>query len=83
MVKPAGVWVVAACFNEQAVITHFIERVLAVPGVERLVLIDDGSRDGTVDQIRAFQKHQQELVYLEQRVFLQQIQQLRRMLLGM
>ena len=61
MVKPAGVWVVAACFNEQAVITHFIERVLAVPGVERLVLIDDGSRDGTVDQIRAFQKHQQQL----------------------
>ena len=61
MVKPAGVWVVAACFNEQAVITHFIERVLAVPGVERVVLIDDGSRDGTVDQIRAFQKHQQQL----------------------
>ena len=61
MVKPSGVWVVAACFNEQAVITHFIERVLAVPGVDRLVLIDDGSRDGTVDQIRAFQKHQQQL----------------------
>ena len=61
MVKPSGVWVVAACFNEQAVITHFIERVLAVPGVDRLVLIDDGSADGTVDQIRAFQKHQQQL----------------------
>ena len=61
MVKPSGVWVVAACFNEQAVITHFIERVLAVPGVDRLVLIDDGSGDGTVDQIRAFQKHQQQL----------------------
>ena len=30
-------------------------------GVERLVLIGDGSRDGTVDQIRAFQKHQQQL----------------------
>ena len=59
MAQPAGVWVVAACFNEQAVITHFIERVLAVPGVERLVLIDDGSRDGTVDQIRAWQKRQQ------------------------
>ena len=61
MVKPSGVWVVAACFTEQAVITHFIERVLAVPGVDRLVLIDDGSGDGTVDQIRAFQKHQQQL----------------------
>ena len=61
MASSSCVWVVAACFNEQAVITHFIERVLAVPGVERLVLIDDGSRDGTVDQIRAFQKHQQQL----------------------
>ena len=48
MVKPQGVWVVAACFNERAVITSFIESVLAVSGVERLVLIDDGSSDDTV-----------------------------------
>ena len=48
MVKPEGVWIVAACFNEQSVITAFIERVLAVRGVERLVLIDDGSSDDTV-----------------------------------
>ena len=52
-----GVWVVAACFNEEVVINRFIERVLAVPGVERLVLIDDGSSDATVDQIRAFLAH--------------------------
>lgn len=51
-----GVWVVAACFNEEVVIASFIERVLAVPGVERLVLIDDGSRDGTVAQIRNWQQ---------------------------
>ncbi|CAK22644.1 glycosyltransferase family 2 protein [Synechococcus sp. CS-197] len=49
-----GVWVVAACFNEEAVIVRFIERVLAVPGVDHLVLIDDGSRDATRDQIRTF-----------------------------
>ncbi|MBL6800295.1 MAG: glycosyltransferase family 2 protein [Synechococcus sp. BS307-5m-G37] len=49
-----GVWVVAACFNEEAVIVRFIERVLAVPGVDHLVLIDDGSRDATCDQIRTF-----------------------------
>ena len=55
MLQPAGVWVVAACFNEQAVITSFIERVLEVPGVERLVLVDDGSRDDTVSQIRGWQ----------------------------
>ena len=49
-----GVWVVAACFNEEAVIIRFIERVLAVPGVDQLVLIDDGSGDATVNQIRGF-----------------------------
>lgn len=61
MVKPEGVWVVAACFNEQAVISAFIERVLAVPGVERLVLIDDGSSDDTVSQIRLWQARQAQL----------------------
>ena len=49
------VWVVAACFSEEAVITRFIERVLGVPGVDHLVLIDDGSRDATVQWIRDFQ----------------------------
>ena len=33
------VWVVAACFNEEAVITRFIERVLVVPGVDHLVSV--------------------------------------------
>ena len=53
------VWVVAACFSEEAVITRFIERVLGVPGLVHLVLIDlvlidDGSRDATVQWIRDF-----------------------------
>jgi glycosyltransferase involved in cell wall biosynthesis len=50
------VWVVAACFNEEEVITRFIERVLALPEVDRLLLIDDGSSDATVAVIRAWQK---------------------------
>ena len=54
MSKPEGVWVVAACFNEQDVITRFVERVLAVPGVDQLVLIDDGSSDATAEHIRAW-----------------------------
>jgi len=55
MPNPSGVWVVAACFNEQDVITAFIDRVLAVPGVYQLVLIDDGSRDATVERILTWQ----------------------------
>ena len=54
MPKSEGVWVVAACFNEQQVIMRFVERVLAVPGVDQLVLIDDGSSDATVERIRAW-----------------------------
>ena len=50
------VWVVAACFNEEAVITHFIKRALAIPGVSRLILVDDGSTDQTVQRIRQFKK---------------------------
>ena len=35
------VWVVAACFNEAEVISAFMERVMAWPDVEHLLLIDD------------------------------------------
>ena len=49
-------WVVAACLNEEAVILRFVERVLALPEVDRLLLIDDGSSDGTVAVIRSWQQ---------------------------
>ena len=49
------VWVVAACFNEAEVISAFMERVLALPEVNHLLLIDDGSSDATVAVIRAWQ----------------------------
>ena len=50
------VWVVAACFNEEDVITRFIDRVMALSDVQRLLLIDDGSSDGTVAVIQAWQR---------------------------
>ena len=53
---PGQIWVVAACFNEEAVICTFIERVLALPEVSHLLLVDDGSRDGTVVKIRSWQQ---------------------------
>ena len=49
-------WVVAACFNESRVITQFIERVLAQHEVNHLLLIDDGSSDATVAEIRTWQR---------------------------
>ena len=35
------VWVVGACFNEAEVISVFLERVMALPDVDPLLLIDD------------------------------------------
>ena len=49
------VWVVAACFNEQGVICDFIDQVVSLPGVKRLVLVDDGSSDDSVKEIRSWQ----------------------------
>ena len=50
------VWVVAACYNEAEVISVFLERVMALPEVNHLLLIDDGSSDATVGVIRDWQR---------------------------
>ena len=47
---------VAACFNEADVISAFTERVMALLEEEHLLLIDDGSPDATVAEIRTWQK---------------------------
>ena len=51
------IWVVAACFNEEEVITHFIQRILSILGVGRLILVDDGSKDNTVLKIKDYQEN--------------------------
>ena len=44
---------VAACFNEAAGIRDFIAAIRAQPALERLVLVDDGSKDATASIIRS------------------------------
>jgi glycosyltransferase involved in cell wall biosynthesis len=41
--------VVMPCYNERATIDEVVERVLASPYTEELVIVDDGSTDGTRD----------------------------------
>ena len=41
------VCVLATCFNEAELISAFMERVMALPEMEHLLLIDDGSSDAT------------------------------------
>ena len=43
--------VVMPCFNEQATIAEITERVLASPWVGELLIIDDGSTDGTRERL--------------------------------
>ncbi len=43
--------VVMPCYNEQATVLTIIERVLASPYVVEIVVVDDGSTDGTPDLV--------------------------------
>jgi glycosyltransferase involved in cell wall biosynthesis len=44
--------VVVPCYNEAATIKDLLGRVLDSPWVEEVVVIDDGSKDGTLEQLR-------------------------------
>jgi glycosyltransferase involved in cell wall biosynthesis len=48
--------VVMPVYNERETIDEIIRRVLAVPGRTELVVVDDGSTDGTRDNLVALQK---------------------------
>ena len=44
---------VVPCFNERATIGELISRVLASPYIAEIVVVDDGSTDGTLEEARA------------------------------
>ena len=49
--------VVMPVYNERDTVESMIARVLAVPGIRiELIVVDDGSKDGTTDILRALQK---------------------------
>ena len=45
--------VVVPCYNEEATVGDLLVRVLASPWVEEVVVVDDGSTDGTADAVTA------------------------------
>ena len=45
--------VVVPCYNESATVKELLSRVLRSPWVAEVVVVDDGSTDGTVDVIRS------------------------------
>ena len=44
--------IVMPCFNEQQFISECVKKVLASPFVGQLIIVDDGSTDGTRDLLR-------------------------------
>jgi glycosyltransferase involved in cell wall biosynthesis len=58
--------VVVPCYNEAATVKDLLGRVLESPWVEEVVVIDDGSTDGTLDQLRDIDEARVRV--LEQRV---------------
>ena len=46
--------VVMPCYNERATIEEIVDRVLANPHTAELVIVDDGSSDGTRDILAGF-----------------------------
>src|SRR5687767_13895091 len=48
--------VVMPCYNERETIEEIIRRVLAVPVRTELIVVDDGSKDGTRDILTALQQ---------------------------
>ena len=51
-VKGNKIFVLTTCFNEEEVINEFIERVLSIELISNLIVVDDGSIDGTLEKLR-------------------------------
>jgi glycosyltransferase involved in cell wall biosynthesis len=53
MATPPVLSVIIPCYNEANTIRTLVERVRAAPGLEKeIIIVDDGSRDGTRDLLR-------------------------------
>ena len=55
--------VVVPCFNEIDTIIGLLEKVLAQPSVGQVVVVDDGSTDGSVERLQNFSRTKLEVVY--------------------
>jgi glycosyltransferase involved in cell wall biosynthesis len=58
--------VVMPCFNERATIEAIVERVLASPFTAEVVIVDDGSTDGTLEALQKLAQREPRIRLFEQ-----------------
>ena len=56
LIRKNKIHVLTTCFNEEEVIEEFIERICSINVISDLIIVDDGSRDKTVEIIKQY-KH--------------------------
>ena len=58
LIRKNKIYVLTTCFNEEEVIDEFIQRISSIDVISDLIIVDDGSRDKTVEIIKKY-KHKQ------------------------
>ncbi len=65
--RPIRLSVVMPCYNERGTIDQILERVAATPYDKELIVVDDGSKDGTRERLKELEpKYGLKLIFHEQ-----------------
>jgi len=64
---PPGVLVIVPTYNEATNVSHLLRQVMTLPDDYEVLVVDDGSPDGTADRVRAVQTEFPERIHLLER----------------
>ena len=68
MYKNSLVSIIMPVYNEEKTVKEIIQRVLALPIVDRLIIVNDNSRDKSLDIIKVLAKKDKRITYLSNNV---------------